>query len=334
VVAIGAWLEGLTASFSALATEADLMVLQSDVSDLQLSAIETRVGAWIAALPQVAYVSGSINEVVALEGMPIFVVQGYHPAEHAIRHFKIVEGKELGSGRQILLGRQTADILGKEVGDLVIIQGSAYRVVGIYETGDALEERSGVIALRQAQILFNKSHQVTFYSVKVRDPDQVEEVARQIKERFPDLSVTRSADFAESAPDTQMMQQMKGVMFWLAIVVGAVVLVNTMGMSVLERTREIGVLRAVGWSRKRVLAMILSESLTLTLLGGVIGIGWGWAMVRLLALWSTTASFGLRFTQGLLIQSLVLAVVLGTVGGFYPAWRATCMRPVEALRYE
>ncbi len=334
IVAIGAWVEGINASLSALATEADLMVLEADIADMQLSTIEGRVGAWIAALPQVAHVSGCVNGLVALEGMPVFSVHGYHPAGYAMRHYKVVEGEGLGSGRQILLGRRTADILGKGIGDRVMILSSAYRVAGIYETGDVLEERGGVITLRQAQTLFNRPHQVTFYAVKVRERDEVEEVAQRIRQRFPNLSVTRSADFAESTPDIQMMGQMTGVMFWLAVLIGAVGLVNTMGMSVLERTREIGVLRALGWRRGRVLALILGESLVLTLLGGTIGISWSWAMVRLLALRPTTASIGLRFTPDLLAQALALAVVLGAVGGLYPAWRATRMRPVEALRYE
>jgi putative ABC transport system permease protein len=93
-------------------------------------------------------------------------------------------------------------------------------------------------------------------------------------------------------------------------------------MSVLERTREIGVLRALGWRRARVVGMILQESL-------VLGLG---RLLRLVP--GTYGSMDLIYTPQLFVQAVVVAMIAGVMGGLYPAWRATRMRPVEALRYE
>ena len=101
--------------------------------------------------------------------------------------------------------------------------------------------------------------------------------------------------------------------------IGAVGMLNTMLMSVLERTREIGVLCSLGWRRRQVLGMILNESLVLGLVG-LTGV-WGGALEP-------------AYTTQMFVQAIVVAVVAGIVGGIYPAWRATRMRPVEALRYE
>ncbi|MCK4471092.1 MAG: ABC transporter permease, partial [Anaerolineae bacterium] len=106
-------------------------------------------------------------------------------------------------------------------------------------------------------------------------------------------------------------------------------------MSVLERTREIGVLRALGWRRRHVLGMILQESLVLGAVGGVCGILLGLGLTGLLLL--APGTFGAIepvYTPQLFVQAMVIALIAGALGGLYPAWRATRMRPVEALRYE
>ncbi|HEC35189.1 MAG TPA: ABC transporter permease, partial [Anaerolineae bacterium] len=96
-----------------------------------------------------------------------------------------------------------------------------------------------------------------------------------------------------------------------------------------------GMLRALGWRRGRVLWMILRESLTLSVLGGVAGLVAGVVVSELLNADPFMAGFvQARFSLGLFAQALLTALVLGAAGGLYPAWRASRLRPVEALRYE
>lgn len=110
---------------------------------------------------------------------------------------------------------------------------------------------------------------------------------------------------------------------------------NTMVMIVFERTREIGVLRALGWRRRRVLSMIVRESLTLSLLGGVGGITAGVLLGLALNLIPMMQGWvRVQYSAGLFAQALGTALVLGIVGGIYPAWRAASLQPIEALRYE
>jgi ABC-type antimicrobial peptide transport system permease subunit len=110
---------------------------------------------------------------------------------------------------------------------------------------------------------------------------------------------------------------------------------NTLLMSVLERTYEIGVLRSLGWRRRRVLGLILGESLVLSLLGGLLGIGLGvLAVLGIASSNSWLSSFGSHFSPDLFFRALITVILLGSVGGAYPAWRASRLLPLEALRHE
>jgi putative ABC transport system permease protein len=121
----------------------------------------------------------------------------------------------------------------------------------------------------------------------------------------------------------------------LAIVVGGISMMNTMIMSVYERTREIGTLRAVGWRRRRVLGMVLKESIVLSLLGTFVGlvsaVVFLWLM-QSIPIWGDYMTISL--SPNLLSMTLIIALTLGAIGGVYPAWRAAILSPVEALRYE
>ena len=105
----------------------------------------------------------------------------------------------------------------------------------------------------------------------------------------------------------------------IAIVIGGLGMMNTMVMSVFERTREVGVLRAVGWGKRRVLSMIMGEALVLSFLGGLLGILLGVGMIEAAARAPAYGSM-LRggYSAGLFVQGMVTALLLGTVGGIYP----------------
>jgi ABC-type antimicrobial peptide transport system permease subunit len=338
IVALGAITEGVIRDFTALAAQggAELIAMQANVADMGYSVIEERVGYAIAAMPDVEDVSGIVWGFSSGQDVPFLMIFGMEPNGGAIQHFQIVEGRRIQGRGEIMLGKAAADTLKKQVGDVIRLPGGIFRVTGIYETGIGYEEGGGVMALRDAQAAFDKPRQVSMLQIKVRDPDQVETVRAQIENRFgDDVSVSTTATFIESSSDIQNTKAMLGAIFVLAILVGGVVVTNTMVMAVIERTREIGTLRALGWRQSRVLWMILSESLLLGLIAAGLGILVGAGLTALLKAIPGYGGFlSAVYTPQVIIQAVAISIFLGASGGLYPAWYASRLRPVEALRYE
>ncbi|MEN9935329.1 MAG: hypothetical protein RLZZ387_1908 [Chloroflexota bacterium] len=337
VVALLAMTEGTKQAFTSLlsAGQADLIVEQRDVSDASLSQIDERVADQMRLHPDVAAVSKLVFGVSSAPGMPFFLVYGLEPHERYISHYRVREGHTLQQPREILLGRFAATSLKKKVGDTMRIAGSRYTVAGIYETGMSYEDAGGVIALKEAQRLFRKPRQVSFIGVSLRDQGRADALALELEQQFPDVIVSKAANLTERMQDFASMEAMFGALTALTLVVGGIVMANVMVMSVFERRQEIGVLRAVGWRRRRVLRMVLAESLALSLLSALAGIVIGVGLSWLFTLEPSTGSFLVfAFSPELFAQTLALALVLGAAGGLYPAWRAANLPPAESLRYE
>jgi ABC-type antimicrobial peptide transport system permease subunit len=337
VVALGAITEGFIDQFQELAGGggADLAAMQANVADPSLSVIDEQAVRRIAAMPEVESVAGMVMGFISSSDMPFLLVFGVDPNEFYINEFTVIEGHGIHDRGETIVGKPAADSLHKQVGDILRISGRPFRVVGIYETGVGYEDAGAVIGLRESQDLFEKPRQVSYVGVRLRDTQSADQVIAQIQRRFPELTVSRSSEFFEGTEDIEMMRAMVAVLSSMAVIIGSIGVMNTVLMSVFERTREIGVLRSLGWRRRRILEQILSESLVLGVLGGCLGISIGVGLVLLMGLVPTWGSLleG-SFEPMIFVQGALVALGLGAIGGLYPALRATQFQPAEALRYE
>jgi ABC-type lipoprotein release transport system permease subunit len=336
IIALEASVNGMLDTFSEMGGDAEIIVRQAGVADTEFSAVDERFGDKIAAYPEVAYVSGmSFGGTMLPDSGMIFMIIGYAPNEYKIQQINVVEGSPISGNHQIMLGRMMSEALNLGVGDTMELSGSRYKIVGVYESGVSWEEMGAIFSQRDAQAFLGRPRKVGLYLVKLNNPTQAESIVDKINTEIPEVHAALSGEFVSQMPDMNNINAMLGSISFLAILVGGVGVLNAMLMAVLERTREIGVLRALGWRRARILRMILNEAILLGLLGGLLGIGIAFALAY--ALNQVPVYSGIlqaRWDLAIFLRAITVALVLGLLGGLYPALRATRLQPVEALRYE
>ena len=336
IMALEATIRGAVDMIGDMGGDAEIMIRQAGIADTGYSTIDERVGEKIEQMSEVQSASGLIFTATALPdaGM-FFLIQGYAPNSYNLQRFNVTEGIHLTNNHQIMLGNMIANALHKEVGDTIEIGSTRFSVVGIFESGSSWQEMGGVISLRDAQTFAGKPRKVGLYMIKLNDSSQATSVVERINTQFPEVHAALTGEFADQMPDMQSMDAMMGAISFLAIFVGGIGVMNTMLMAVLERTREIGVLRALGWRRRRILGMIMQESLILGIVGGAVGVGIAFGLGYLMAnIPMVGDALSPVWELVIFIRAIVIAISLGVFGGIYPALRATRLQPVEALMYE
>jgi len=268
-----------------------------------------------------------------------FLVNGIDSSKLALVGIDSVNGTIFtnGSSNEIIIGKTVAQNLNKTVGSTIDIYGTEFEVTGIFESGNFIYDTGAFTSLSTLQNLTNNTGKVSYIQVKVNDNANASQVSKTIQDERPNaLSATTAVDQANRINQSLgMIDTASWAISLLAIVIGGVGVINTMIMSVFERTREIGVLKAVGWKDRRILGMILGESIILTLVAAVVGIILGIVAVEIIfKLFITSQSFEAVLTMDTLLKAFGVALLVGIVGGLYPAYRASRLAPTEALRYE
>jgi putative ABC transport system permease protein len=288
---------------------------------------------------------------------------GVTPSYAEVRNYSVTEGEfitddqYLGNASVVLLGPDVADKLFDRregiVGETVRIEGQPFRVTGILESkgGSTFGSQDNVVMIpfstAQARITRRSGNRVDMILVSVISAEQMQqatdEVAQILRVRHrtkigeDDFTIFSQQDFVSTAKTiTGVLTIFLGGIAGISLLVGGIGIMNIMLVSVTERTREIGLRKALGARKKDILLQFLTESSMLSLFGGVIGIGLGWLIAFVVG--RIAAASGTPFTPTVGLNAILLATLFSTaVGlffGLYPANRAANLEPVEALRYE
>lgn len=308
-------------------------------------------------LPGVAQVAeGVVNLIDLTRGSGYsdqVMIQGWRPDNFGYEDIRVDAGRRLSDGdrRKVMLGHILAGNIGKGVGDTVIFgrddpdnPENRYEVVGVFTSPDHFENGAAIVTIEDGRAL--TSVRVTGFSIRVAGSEPgheqaVAEVAKRVEAlRDPAdptvrLAAQRPESYVSSLSQLKMMRAVSWLVSALGLLIGVIGMLNTMVMSVVERTQEIGILRAVGWPPGRVVRMVLGESLLLGLAAAVVGTAGAVAATHLLTLFPQVNGFiqgGIPLAVA--AQGLGITALIAVVGGLYPAVRAARLLPTEAIRHD
>ena len=328
----------------------DLVVVSAGIPDQLQSNLDEAIGPRIERIEGVRRVSSGLLELVNIDrgdSVISILVNGWRPGSAQFDELTLVSGRAIrpGDSRAIMLGVTLAEHLQKGVGDNVTMQDERYEVVGIYRSFDLFENGGAVVPLATLQRQMVRPRSVTGFTVELKPTGEKEALANAARRRIEALADDQGKPHRITAQPTRayvsntVYIRLANGMAWItsgiALIVGSITILNTMITAVLERTKEIGILQALGWVRARVLGMVLGEAVLLSLTGAIVGVGAAMLVIRWLAGMPQTSGFiSGHISPVVIAEGLGLTLLMSLIGGVGPAYRAAVLQPTEAIRHE
>jgi putative ABC transport system permease protein len=308
------------------------------------------------------YISSNLS--VSFSGESITSsINGVTPEYLSVRNYSLLEGEFISE--ENILGRGSVAVIGVDVadklfghrdgliGETIRVEGQPFRIIGILTPrgGGAFGSEDNVVIIpfttAQSRLIRRSDDRVDFILVQAVSAEQVtqatNEIAQILRARHrtelgaDDFQIFSQQDFVATAQSiTSVLTIFLGGIAAISLLVGGIGIMNIMLVSVTERTREIGLRKAIGARKRDILIQFLTESSLLSMFGGIIGIGLGWAIAFIVGVIAAANNTELTPIVGLdaILLATLFSTAVGLFFGIYPANRAANLQPVEALRHE
>lgn len=346
--------DGLEHALRVSGDELELLVLRKGSNDETSSSINAQTARDIANLEGIArnqdneplcsaeFVTILTKPRRGSGGTTNLIIRGLEQSGRQLRpDFKIVEGRDLQPGvNEVITSRQMGERFENlAIGEKLEINKVLFQVVGYFEAGGSAAESEVWADLRDLTSARRSPGAISIVNIKARDKDAKESLSKRIQddEQFK-LKAVSETKYFEDQMSAAIAVRFFGYVIGAFLTFGAMfAAANTMYAAVASRGREIGTLRAIGFSRFSILTSFLFESVLLCLLGGVLGClmtlpfnGYSTGTAN----WATFSeiTFAFRFGPNVLARGVLMALIMGLLGGLFPAIRAVRLRIVDALR--
>lgn len=323
--------------------QVDIVVSRQGSADRLSSSLPEDFPSRVAEAEGVAGAAGVLLETLSIEDQQIYGVpaMGLRTDSWLFADYGLPSPSETNQddgSETLYLGKNLADRMAAKVGDEVNLFDEPFRVGGTFESGSIWENGSMILSLSALQRLTGREGQMTYINVLLDESvqrDEIDGVVSRLEAIDPKILALPTDEFVQTDRRMRMAASMAWMTSAIALLVGAIGTLNTMMTSVLERTGEIGVLRAIGWPTRRVALIVFMESVILamlaTLLGGIA------AAIVLSALSATDSAAGVlqpSIAWSVWLRGAAIGLGIGVVGALLPAYRATRLQPTEALRHQ
>jgi len=269
---------------------------------------------------------------------PYFLIVGTSTLEPLLNSMSLIDGRLFHPDKkEILLGRRALSALNLNINDTIeLAEKDEFLITGTFVTGSRLIDKGAVVGLPHAMHLLKRGEDVNLVLIRVAEGHKPGKIKTAITRELPSVSIMKTKDLLSEIRLFQVVESFSLGISAIALIISCIFVVNTLMMSVYERTKEIGILMAIGWSRWMITKTIFAESIILCLIGSILGDIIGYMFIYL---FSASGITGLDWTYASLspatiLHSIILALTLGLVGAVYPSIVASRFSPAQAIRYE
>ncbi len=337
--------EGLrTNVLSSLEKTQLVIVTKEDISSPTMSSLDASTGE------EIEKVSG-VRDVLALTifpaslsetsyTRPTFVI-GIDPSEEKKMRDPLISNYLTSGGMfasssssQVVISKKLADKYEKKVGSTIELSGKKFRIAGISDPRVSILQNAVIMPMDTASALSGRGEDaVSSFYVEPENPAEVDALARRIELSVEGVSAKSASEMAGTV--SGLITQLDAFFLLISsfsIIVGGLIVMNTMYMNVIDRTKEIGVLRAMGWTKDDVIKEMVQEAVLIGVLVGFTGVLMSYLLKY--AVLNSLLSFNTQISVSLALFGIFMAIIISLMGGVYPAVKAAGIEPVTAIREE